>query len=299
MKTTVMKIVKLFAFIVLMSIISISCKENRTTVEIVNEDLKVYPNELGSHSGIPHDIIDKLNQDESYGYNTWRLPTAEELSLLKEKGYLAGKKYMTEKNKKGKVLLVTTELDATALKEREEFYLKLKQEYDAMLTRFDNEKEKFVDLGLSVKWAPYNVGANSPEEYGEYIYSYGLEEEVVDLGVTWSVPSTDNFNELIDNCKWEWTKLNDVKGYHITGLNGNSIFLPAAGYDNEGFLGYTCIGEEGFYCTSTHTSDCDEDGNNCRELDVMHCLWFDSTCYGADYRNVYFRAHSLRPVLCE
>lgn len=27
---------------------------------------------------------------------------------------------------------------------------------------------KYVDLGLSVKWATCNVGASSPEEYGDY-----------------------------------------------------------------------------------------------------------------------------------
>ena len=30
-------------------------------------------------------------------------------------------------------------------------------------------QHEYVDLGLSVKWATCNVGATSPEEYGDYL----------------------------------------------------------------------------------------------------------------------------------
>ncbi len=125
----------------------------------------------------------------------------------------------------------------------------------------------WVDLGLSVKWATCNVGADSPEEYGDYFawgetspksdYSssnsatYGLSNSelqsqgyidsegnltaqydaaTANWGGSWRMPTSAEIQELIDNCTWTWTTYNGVKGYNVEGPNGNSIFLPAAGY---------------------------------------------------------------------
>ena len=129
-----------------------------------------------------------------------------------------------------------------------------------------------IDLGLSVKWAAYNVGASKPEEYGDY-YAWGETEEKSDYywdtykwckgtddtmtkyctssgygtvdnktvldpeddvahvkwGDTWRMPTRDEIEELVNNCTWEWTAYNGVNGQLVTGPNGNSIFLPAAG----------------------------------------------------------------------
>ncbi len=52
----------------------------------------------------------------------------------------------------------------------------------------------------------------------------------VKWGGDWRMPTKEEQDELRDNCTWEWTTLNDVAGYRVTGPNGNSIFLPAAGY---------------------------------------------------------------------
>lgn len=48
-------------------------------------------------------------------------------------------------------------------------------------------------------------------------------------GGTWRMPSDSEFNELLEKCKWEWAQNGGQKGYLVTGPNGNSIFLPAAG----------------------------------------------------------------------
>ena len=41
-------------------------------------------------------------------------------------------------------------------------------------------------------------------------------------------------NELVNNCKWEWSQINGINGYKVTGTNGNSIFLPAGEIGQEG-----------------------------------------------------------------
>ena len=121
-----------------------------------------------------------------------------------------------------------------------------------------------VDLGLSVKWAAHNIGAKSASEYGIYLAWGELEEKarywfdtykytdaseceqcLVDLGPSicgteydmarqlwkgeWRLPTNDEILELRDNCSWEWTLMEGVKGFVVTGPNGNSIFLPAGG----------------------------------------------------------------------
>ncbi|MBO7316887.1 MAG: DUF1566 domain-containing protein [Paludibacteraceae bacterium] len=52
----------------------------------------------------------------------------------------------------------------------------------------------------------------------------------VNMGGSWRMPTIEEIAELIDECTWTWTTLNGVNGYNVEGPNGNSIFLPAAGY---------------------------------------------------------------------
>lgn len=136
--------------------------------------------------------------------------------------------------------------------------------------------ERAVDLGLSVKWASCNVGANAPEECGDY-FAWGeiAPKEVYTLdncltnglklddisgnpqydaaaanwGGDWRVPTIAEFQELIDNCTWESVCLNDMQGMQVTGPNGNSIFLPAAGTCPNGSP--TSVGVRGYYWSST------------------------------------------------
>ncbi|MBO7125000.1 MAG: hypothetical protein J6V74_04055 [Bacteroidales bacterium] len=90
--------------------------------------------------------------------------------------------------------------------------------------------QKAVDLGLSVKWATCNVGANTPEEYGEY-YTFDEAQEL--SSSKWRVPTIEEINELLENCDYKWTTNNGVNGGLFTSKkNGNSIFFPAVGGRN-------------------------------------------------------------------
>lgn len=96
---------------------------------------------------------------------------------------------------------------------------------------------KYIDLGLlsGTLWADTN-------EEGEGFYTFG--EAVVKYG--YSLPTKEQWEELIKECRWEW----NGSGYNVTGHNGNSIILPAAGgrYFNED-LNY--VGFRGNYRSST------------------------------------------------
>lgn len=88
------------------------------------------------------------------------------------------------------------------------------------------DKYIFKDLGLNVKWAESNVGANEESEFGLYQYVDYKPED----GVKWRLPTEDDIEELKNNCEWKW----ENNGYKITAKNGNTIFLPAAGSELDG-----------------------------------------------------------------
>lgn len=160
---------------------------------------------------------------------------------------------------------------------------------------------KPVDLGLSVKWASCNLGADKPEGSGEYYawgevnvksdynannsktYSYSLSElrsmKIIDsknvllpskdvvtqkMGKDWRMPTKEETQELLDNCTWEWVLNNGSKGFKVTGKNGNYIYLPAKGY----FFGAQLYDtdETGNYWTST----CYDNGNFSYTLDFTN-----------------------------
>lgn len=83
-------------------------KRERTEVVVLHGYLKLYPEDLGEFHGKPYDLIRNINDEISYGYDSWRLPTEEELEIIRSKGYLSGLKYMTQSDPRGVLLLVTT-----------------------------------------------------------------------------------------------------------------------------------------------------------------------------------------------
>ena len=110
---------------------------------------------------------------------------------------------------------------------------------------------EWVNLGLSVNWATCNLGADSPSDFGQY-YAWGetspgfnwdyysssnsicgnpnYDAATKEWGSGWRMPTAEECKELLNECHWKWTTLNSTPGYKVTGPNGNSIFLPAAGY---------------------------------------------------------------------
>lgn len=139
---------------------------------------------------------------------------------------------------------------------------------------------EYIDMALpsGLLWATCNVGADTPEGYGDYFawgetmpkeiydwksYKYGrffhdryeLEKYCTDSccglngfvdnltllepaddvvqaswGIGWRIPTIGEWDEMFQNTTSEWTTQNGVNGWRFTASNGNSLFLPAAGY---------------------------------------------------------------------
>ena len=67
------------------------------------------------------------------------------------------------------------------------------------------------------------------------------------------MPTNEEMKELVDKCTWEYTAVDGVTGAIVTGPNGNSIFLPAAGYrTGDQFVG---VGSGGYYWSSSAYPD--------------------------------------------
>lgn len=71
----------------------------------------------------------------------------------------------------------------------------------------------------------------------------------VNWGPSWRTPTTMQQQELYEQCTWTWTTRNGVNGYQVTGPNGTTIFLPAAGFCWDIFLYFH--GMLGYYWSST------------------------------------------------
>ena len=116
-----------------------------------------------------------------------------------------------------------------------------------------------VDLGLPSgrKWATCNVGAKSEEDCG-FLMDFDTAN-AIQFENGWHLPTKEDFIELDENCAHKWTINNGVPGMLFTSIhNGNSIFLPAAGYSwfDDDEYGTTLYnrGSYGLYWSSSYNS---------------------------------------------
>lgn len=78
---------------------------------------------------------------------------------------------------------------------------------------------------------------------------YEDDAAYVNWGEEWCMPTLSQMNELQTKCSWRWTKMNGRNGYEVTGPNGNTLFLPAAGYRRGSSV--SAVGSYGYYWSSS------------------------------------------------
>lgn len=208
----------------------------RSSVYILVGYLRIFPYELGAFDYPPTDIINRVNANEQYGYNTWRIPTNAEITIIKANGYADQKeKYMTQESKSGRVLLVTDKEKAEILRQRNAERQKREAaiETQRRQQREDEEKRKqeellqqkvdslsqltgFIDLGLS-------SGTLWSAQYEPCKYTFNMAMMLYGD----AIPSKRQCEELINSCTWTAVKNKEGKtqGYIVTGKNGNSIYI--------------------------------------------------------------------------
>ena len=177
--------------------------------------------------------------------------------------------------------------------------------------RGEENGHEWIDIGLSVKWATCNVGASSPSDFGQY-YAWGETStksrynqvnskttglDIDDIqglrrydaasynwGGSWRLPTKFEMEELVEKCSWEWTTQSGHTGYRVTGPNGASIFLPAAGW-RDGTSRSGAGGSGRYWSSSTYGSS----------TDYSFTLVFSSGRSYVDWYRRYF-GYPVRPV---
>ena len=176
---------------------------------------------------------------------------------------------------------------------------------------------EYVDLGLpsGLKWATCNVGAETPEAYGNY-YAWGETETksvytdensvtsgepmfdfsgnaqydaaTANWGGSWRMPTKEQMEELVEYCEWEWTQVNGVNGAKVIGPNGSCIFLPAAGYRTGSFRYYG--GYNGYYWSSTQYV------SGALSFECAYSLYFDNGGEDVDRDYNRYYGFTVRPI---
>lgn len=181
------------------------------------------------------------------------------------------------------------------------------------------DDSEWVDLGLpsGTLWATRNVGASTPEDYGDYfawgetepkdLYGIGLrgiykwyvydlftggygytkyctrssygyngfvddkteldpedDAAYVNWGPSWRMPTTEQQQELINECTWQLTQRDGVNGFLVIGSNENSLFLPASGFRLDESLYFA--GSVGYYWSRTLYSN--------RPSDALYLIFY-------------------------
>lgn len=146
-------------------------------------------------------------------------------------------------------------------------------ESSLLSVEYQNNNHSYTDLGLSVMWSDYNIGASSAEEAGNLygwgntnlnlstdLYRYpnsnppynisGTEYDVAKQlwGGDWRMPTLSELRELQDRCTWEVVEKMSGTFCKVTGPNGNSIWLPLDGYKKGNEI--KSVGEWGFIWSS-------------------------------------------------
>ena len=195
-----------------------------------------------------------------------------------------------------------------------------------------SQDHPYVDLGLpsGLLWATCNVGADNPEDYGDYFawgetqpkdtynwstyqycngsyntltkycsnssYGYnGFTDNLTTLlpeddaatanwGADWRMPTKEEWQELYDNTTCVWTTQNGVNGRLFTASNGNSLFLPAAGYRIGSSLNYA--GSYGYYWSSSLSTDYPSYAWSLDFLSVNYDMYNRYRYYGQSVRPV-------------
>ena len=262
----------LIAVFTAMSLTLVSCKKDKN-----EEPQAPAPNPVVTYT------LTALSNDEEMGTvtggGTYEEGTEATLTAIPNSGFIF-LEWIDGNTDNPRKLSVTSDLELTAI-------------FDYAVSGIDENNHEYVDLGLpsGLKWAACNVGATTPEAYGNYYawgetakksdYSWAKYFDTSDEGVTftkyttgtktvlnpeddaahinmggaWRMPTKDEWQELIDNCTWTWTMYNGKFGYRVMSkTNGYSIFLIAAGtYLNTVLVGNNVYGA--YWTSSLNTNN--------------------------------------------
>jgi len=142
---------------------------------------------------------------------------------------------------------------------------------------FSWKNTPYCNDGNGNSWSKYTSG-NATLESSD-------DAATVNLGGSWRMPTHAEWQELSSKCTWTWTSQNGINGYEVSASNGNSIFLPAAGYRYSTSSGH--VGSDGNYWSSQVYSS---------YVGVAWNMYIDSGARKPDDDSSRYNGFSVRPV---
>ena len=257
---------KVFLFLSLLTFSFALCQAQ--SPKVILGYLYLFPEELGVYSSVPTEVIAQVNSQKMYNSNVWHIPTSNEVSLIRSRGYCdPSSVYITSDGERsGRLILVYTEEEQKA-KAQKESAVNEKESKKALYTKLTSQNG-YIDLGLPsrTKWESRNKNN---------FFTY-------DRASQYNLPTKSQWEELRDYCKWTYYR--EGNGYFVEGRNGNAIFL-------RGTRGWLNAGERkdnydgvGYYWSSTY------DGRG-RSGESYSVFCFDSRSFsfsiGATYNSYY------------
>lgn len=165
------------------------------------------------------------------------------------------------------------------------------EEYGSYYAWGETEEKNYYDWG-TYKWC--EGAKNTLTKYCTNISDgtvdgkteLDIEDDAahVNLDGSWRMPTKIEMEELISECTWKWTECNGVNGQLVTGPNGNSIFLPAAGYRY--YSSHSGKKSGRYQCKNLYERNCN----------YSYVLEFDADDVETDWETRYYGS-SVRPVI--
>ena len=198
---------------------------SRTTPFVILGYLKVFPNDLGKFDNEPSSVIRQINSQEQHGYNTWRLPTNEELSLMVANSVVsASDSYMTSDSRRSGIVRLVTD-KGTA-----------------------QEMLKSRTIGNLV-WSDRSSNAmtwSSAKQYCENLSEGGYTD--------WRLPNIDELRTLIKNCPKSETG-GQCKVSERSRCLSSNCWQPRGSCFCEDGGDYSKLGDTGVLWSSSTSSD--------------------------------------------
>ena len=150
---------------------------------------------------------------------------------------------------------------------------------------YDWSTYKYCNDNSLIKLTKYNNNSNDGTVDNKTQLELTDDVARANWGGSWRMPTDAEMTELREQCTWIWTTQNGVNGYTVTSQsNGNSIFLPAAGFRVGSSLGYA--GSHGNYWSSSLSTD--------YPYEAWH-VYFNSGNVGR-YDDSRYNGYSVRPI---
>lgn len=247
--------------------------------------IKIYTDIDASNTYFDNGVMGIVARVDNPGEIWLYIPARSQSIIISNRNYPPLRYFFPEEIQAGKTYLMRLNYEGEPNSDKEQLQVTNQTSEDKSLSGFINGHE-WVDLGLSVKWATCNVGAASPESFGDYfawgeispkssydkdnsitynqtvsalqskgiINSKGILNRNYDAASAnwhgpWRIPTKEEYDELLEKCEWEWISQEEKKGYNVTGPNSNSIFIPAAGHLYRSFA--VNLGMTAFYWSSS------------------------------------------------